>query len=86
MIERELGPEARRFYFFNSFFFKKLTEKAKRQPGAAKGDGPRGGMSQEAKAKADHERLMKWTKVKRGAGWWQAWWAWNRQCDVIQNG
>jgi len=57
--------EAERFYFFNSFFFKKLTEKEKRGAAAAASKG-------EDKARRDHERVKKWTKV-RGAGCRRSW-------------
>ena len=51
-------PEAtqNRCYFFNSFFYKKLSE---RQPGL----GPLTASGRCEAAKAAHERVRKWTKV-----------------------
>jgi hypothetical protein len=50
-----------RFHFFNSFFYKKLTEKV---PGQAK-------LSEEEKEKRNHDRVKKWTKVSGpGQGPW----------------
>lgn len=49
-------PESvqQRCYFFNSFFWKKLTERSKTTDGGGPSDA----------AKANHERVKKWTKVK----------------------
>lgn len=51
-------PEAtqKRCYFFNSFFYKKLSEK---QPGL----GPLTPSGRCEAARAAHERVRKWTKV-----------------------
>jgi len=46
-----------RCYFFNSFFWKKLTEKSG-VPSNPLTAGPRG-----AASAANHERVKKWTKV-----------------------
>ena len=55
MLEEDLDPEHRgRFHFFNSFFYKKLTEK---NPGMCK-------LAPEERGKRDHERVKKWTKVR----------------------
>jgi hypothetical protein len=57
VLEEELRDQAggERFYFFNSFFYKKLSEKT----------GARAG-TQEHNALA-YERVKKWTKVGGGA-------------------
>ena len=49
-------PTRERCYFFNSFFYKKLSEK---QPGL----GPVNTTGRCDAAKAAHERVRKWTKV-----------------------
>ncbi len=46
-----------RCYFFNSFFWKKLTEKSGLS--STLDNGPRGPV-----AAANHERVKKWTKVR----------------------
>ncbi len=62
------AQDADRFYFFNSFFFKKLTEKEKKPAGGAGGGGDCGGKggkgAAELKAEKGHERVKKWTKVR----------------------
>jgi hypothetical protein len=66
VIQSELPPDdAGRFYFFNSFFSKKLTEKDKAAPIQGQGT------PAEQRGRRAHERLKKWTKV-RGAGWGRA--------------
>lgn len=57
-LQKELSPEAaRECYFFNSFFYKKLTEKAavSRSPDAKQ---------RHTAAERSHERVKKWTKVR----------------------
>jgi Ulp1 family protease len=50
-IEAHLSPEVRaRLHFFNTFFYKKLSEKSETIP-------------PEQRAKANHNRVRKWTKV-----------------------
>lgn len=81
-IEASLPKEVQdRVYFFNSFFYKKLTEKA--QAGGKGKAGGAAGVSSSVddpapavpldnhlplklrRAKADHDRVKKWTKVGR---------------------
>jgi Ulp1 family protease len=59
------APEAdrRRFHFFNSFFFKKLSEKSSE---------PAGRPTRAQKARAAHERVKTWTKVRLGMAAWGA--------------
>lgn len=67
-IEEHLPPEFRdRCYFFSSFFYKKLTEKQK-QPAPGKQAHPVTGESMQRADYMDyinHERVKKWTKVRR---------------------
>lgn len=70
----ELGLEASqadRFHFFNSFFYKKLSEKSGEEFMHA-------GLTKEQRkqreAQANHARVKKWTKVRCVAGcWWCCW-------------
>jgi Ulp1 family protease len=53
------APEAdrRRFHFFNSFFYKKLSEQSSE---------PAGRPTRLDKARRAHERVKTWTKVRLG--------------------
>eukprot|EP00878_Enallax_costatus_P018370 GHUV01019338.1.p1 GENE.GHUV01019338.1~~GHUV01019338.1.p1 ORF type:complete len:556 (+),score=211.78 GHUV01019338.1:276-1943(+) len=55
VLELSLPAEVRgRFHFFNSFFFKKLTEKSSTTPGQSK--------KTDDVAKRNHDRVKSWTK------------------------
>jgi len=59
-------PRARhaRCYFFNTFFFTKLSEKAPAKRGRQAGSGAsEGGQQPLPKERAGHARVVKWVKV-----------------------
>lgn len=82
-IEAQL-PQAKRdrLHFFNTFFYKKLSEKSS----GGLGGGGRG-VSGEQRARANHARVKTWTKVRVGVwcgGGWEGVWVWGVCCFPTQ--